>query len=206
MKSMRKLGAVAGTAIVVSLTLAACSGAGSTAPGTTPTGAASTAPAGGDASATHNDADTMFAQMMIVHHQGAMEMADLAVEQAESEEIRSLAEGISAAQGPEMEQMTSWLETWGEEIAPMGGMDMGMDMDMDGMSQEEAMAELASLSGSDFDRRFLELMIAHHKGAVEMAQTELEDGQDPQALALAEQIVADQEAEIAEMEEMLSTL
>lgn len=203
MKSMRKLGAVAGTAIVVSLTLAACSGTGSTAPGTTPTGAASTAPASGEASDTHNAADTMFAQMMIVHHQGAIEMADLAVEKAESEEVRSLAEGISAAQGPEIERMTSWLEAWGEETS-MGGMNMGMDME--GMSQEEVMAELAGLSGGDFDRRFLELMVAHHRGAVDMAQTQIESGQDPEAVALAEQIVADQEAEIAKMQDMLAAL
>nr|WP_241249593.1 DUF305 domain-containing protein [Agrococcus sp. KRD186] len=204
MKNMRKLGVVTGTAIAVSLTLAACSGGASTTPSAAPTSAASTAPAAGDASEAHNDADTMFAQMMIVHHEGAIEMADLAVEQAESDEVRSLAEGISAAQGPEIEKMTSWLEAWGEETAPMGGMDMGMDME--GMSQEEAMADLESLSGGDFDRRFLELMVAHHKGAVEMAQSELQDGENPEALELAEQIVADQEAEIAEMEQLLSAL
>lgn len=206
MKSIRKLGAVAGTAIVVSLALAACSGASSTTtPDATPPSAAPTASSTGEAGASHNDADTMFAQMMIVHHEGAIEMADLAVERAASEEVRSLAEGISAAQGPEIEKMTSWLEAWGEETRSMGGMDHG-GMDMDGMSQEEAMAELAGLSGVEFDRRFLELMIAHHEGAVEMAQTELEDGQNTEALALSEQIVADQEAEIAEMQQLLSTI
>ncbi|QUW17725.1 DUF305 domain-containing protein [Agrococcus sp. Marseille-Q4369] len=206
MKSIRKLGAVAGTAIVVSLALAACSGASSTTtPDATPPSAAPTASSTGEAGASHNDADTMFAQMMIVHHEGAIEMADLAVERAASEEVRSLAEGISAAQGPEIEKMTSWLEAWGEETMSMGGMDHG-GMDMDGMSQEEAMAELAGLSGVEFDRRFLELMIAHHEGAVEMAQTELEDGQNTEALALSEQIVADQEAEIAEMQQLLSTI
>ncbi|WP_035254071.1 DUF305 domain-containing protein [Agrococcus lahaulensis] len=206
MKSIRKRGAVAGTAIVVSLALAACSGASSTTtPDATPPSAAPTASSTGEAGASHNDADTMFAQMMIVHHEGAIEMADLAVERAASEEVRSLAEGISAAQGPEIEKMTSWLEAWGEETMSMGGMDHG-GMDMDGMSQEEAMAELAGLSGVEFDRRFLELMIAHHEGAVEMAQTELEDGQNTEALALSEQIVADQEAEIAEMQQLLSTI
>lgn len=206
MKNVRKLSVVAGTAIAVSLTLAACSGGGSTTPSAAPTSAASTAATEAEVSQTRNDADVMFAQMMIVHHQGAIEMADLAVEQAESEEVRSLAEGISAAQGPEIEKMTSWLEAWGEETAPMGGMDMGMNMDMNGMSQEEAMADLEGRSGADFDRQFLELMIAHHKGAVEMAQTELQDGQNPEALELADQIVADQEAEIAEMEQLLSAL
>src|SRR5690606_39526011 len=160
-----------------------------------------------EAEDVHNDADTMFAQMMIVHHEGAIEMADLAVEKADSEEVRSLAERISAAQGPEIEQMTSWLETWGEETSPMGheGMDHG-GMDMEGMSQEEAMAELESLSGAEFDQRFLELMIAHHRGAVDMAQEELDGGENPQALELAQKIIDDQQAEITEMEELLQGL
>ncbi|WP_425554619.1 DUF305 domain-containing protein [Georgenia daeguensis] len=156
----------------------------------------------------HNAADTEFAQMMIVHHEGAIEMADLAVEKADSEDVRSLAEGISAAQGPEIEEMTSWLEAWGEETSPMGGME-GMDhggMEMEGMSQEEAMQHLEGLSGTEFDRSFLEMMIAHHQGAVTMAQTELEEGENPQALELAEKIIADQEAEISEMEQMLAAL
>src|SRR5690625_2266046 len=150
----------------------------------------------------------MFAQMMIVHHEGAIEMADLAVEQASSEEVRSLAERIYAAQGPEIEEMTSWLEAWGEDTAPMGGMEGHGGMDMEGMSQEqeEAMAELESLSGAEFDRRFLELMIAHHRGAVDMAQSELDDGENPQALELAQTIIDDQQAEITEMEELLQGL
>ncbi|MPV37877.1 DUF305 domain-containing protein [Georgenia subflava] len=145
----------------------------------------------------------MFAQMMIVHHQGAIEMADLAVEKAENEDVRSLAEDISAAQGPEIEQMTSWLQAWGEDIEPMGGMEGHGGMEMDGMSQGEAMAELEGLSGTDFDRRFLELMTAHHQGAVTMAEEELADGENPQALELAQTIIDDQQAEIAQMEQML---
>ena len=72
--------------------------------------------------------------------------------------------------------MTSWLEAWGEDTMPMDGMDHTDHggMDMEGMSQEEAMAELEGLSGTEFDRRFLELMIAHHQGAVEMAQSQLD--------------------------------
>ncbi|MDD9208082.1 DUF305 domain-containing protein, partial [Georgenia sp. 10Sc9-8] len=160
----------------------------------------------------HNDADTMFAQMMIVHHEGAIEMADLAIEQAATEEVRTLAEGISVAQGPEIEEMTAWLQAWGEDTAPMddGGMDHGgMDMegmDMEGMDQGEAMTELKALSGAEFDRRFLELMIAHHQGAVTMAETELDQGENPQALDLAQRIIDDQTTEIALMEEMLQDL
>jgi len=205
-----RLAAVAG-GIALTLSLAAC-GNGETAP-EEPAAGTATEETTDSASQTeaedvHNDADTMFAQMMIVHHEGAIEMADLAVEKADSEEVRSLAERISAAQGPEIEKMTSWLEAWGEETSPMGGME-GMDhgdMDMEGMSQEEAMAELESLSGAEFDQRFLELMIAHHRGAVDMAQEELDGGENPEALELAQKIIDDQQAEISEMEELLQGL
>ncbi|GAA3512421.1 DUF305 domain-containing protein [Georgenia daeguensis] len=204
--------AASGTAVVLALTLAACSDdapeeTGATAAATT-SSQTQTSEGTADVETAHNAADTEFAQMMIVHHEGAIEMADLAVEKADSEDVRSLAEGISAAQGPEIEEMTSWLEAWGEETSPMGGME-GMDhggMEMEGMSQEEAMQHLEGLSGTEFDRSFLEMMIAHHQGAVTMAQTELEEGENPQALELAEKIIADQEAEISEMEQMLAAL
>lgn len=197
--------------VVLTLSLAACGESGETNPDEPAQGTASEEAAENttqtEAEDVHNDADTEFAQMMIVHHEGAIEMADLAVAQAESQQVRALAERISAAQGPEIEQMTSWLETWGEETSPPGhgGMDHG-DMDMEGMSQEEAMADLESRSGAEFDRRFLELMIAHHQGAVNMAQTQLANGENPQALDLAQKILDDQQAEIAEMEEILQGL
>ncbi|UNX53325.1 DUF305 domain-containing protein [Georgenia sp. TF02-10] len=201
-----RLAAVAG-GLAVTLSLAACGNGEETTPQEPAQGTAAEETTDGatDAEDVHNDADTMFAQMMIVHHEGAIEMADLAVEKADSEEVRSLAERISAAQGPEIEKMTSWLEAWGEETSPMGGMDHG-GMDMEGMSQEEAMAELESLSGAEFDQRFLELMIAHHRGAVDMAQEELDGGENPQALELAQTIIDDQQAEITEMEQLLETL
>ena len=79
-----------------------------------PTASVSTsAQNGGPVSSQHNDADTMFAQMMIVHHEGAIEMAEAALTNAGSAEIKALAERISAAQGPEIDQMTSWLQAWG---------------------------------------------------------------------------------------------
>lgn len=199
-----------GGGVALAMALAACGGdADEPAPAQT-TGASQTAGAGSEeVDKMHNDADTAFAQMMIVHHQGAIEMADLAAESAASEEVRSLAERISAAQGPEIEQMEAWLEAWGEDAGMAGhqghgGMDHG-GMEMEGMSQEEAMTELEGLSGAELDRRFLELMIAHHQGAVEMAQTELDSGENPQALELAQKIIDDQQAEIAEMEQLLET-
>lgn len=200
----RKVATFAG-AVVLALSLAACGAEDMMPGGAAQNGAGKTASPGVEVDQAHNDADTEFAQLMIVHHEGAVEMADLAVEKAESQQVRDLAERISAAQGPEIEQMSSWLDAWGEERAPMaghGGMNHG-GMEMDGMSQEEAMSHLQGLSGAEFDHRFLELMIAHHQGAVEMAGTELEDGQNPEALKLAQAIVDDQQAEIAEMEQLL---
>ncbi len=203
----KKLLAVTVSGVLAVATLAGCADAGTeptTAAPATPA-ASSTATSSGEVSEAHNDADTEFAQMMIVHHEGAIEMADLATDKAESAEVKDLAERIAQAQGPEIEQMTAWLEAWGEDVSPSehGGMDHG-GMEMDGMSQEEMMAHLEGLEGQEFDQAFLEGMIAHHQGAVEMADAELAEGENPEALALAEKIISDQEAEIAEMQEMLA--
>ena len=161
------------------------------------------------AAASFNDSDVEFAQMMVVHHEGAIEMADLAVERGANPEVQALGKAISAAQGPEIEQMTRWLESWGEPTADdmmdMDGMDHG-GMDMDGMDQAGAMSDLDSLSGTEFDRRFLELMTAHHQGAIEMSEQELADGENADALALARRIIDAQNAEIVEMRNMLDGL
>lgn len=191
--TMRRRVTTLAAAVSVALVLGACSGSDS------PTSASS---------AEHNDADTEFAQMMIVHHEGAIEMADLAVSKAATEDVRALGERIAAAQGPEIETMSGWLEAWGEEQpdeAGHGGMDHG-GMDMGGMDQEAAMDELEGLSGVEFDEQFLTLMTAHHEGAVEMSETEISEGANPDAIALAESIIDAQKAEIAEMQELLADL
>lgn len=153
----------------------------------------------------HNDADTQFAQMMVIHHEGAIEMADFAADSAATEGVRNLALRISAAQGPEIDQMEAWLVVWGED-APQDADMMGMEhggMDIVGMDQDGAMGALEDATGGEVDRVFLELMVDHHRGAVEMAQQELPAGQNPQAVALARDIIKAQESEIAEMEQML---
>ena len=191
--------AVGAAALTLTLTVAAC-GAADEAPAA-PTTAEVTA-----AAVAANDADAEFAQMMVIHHEGAIEMADLAVAQGSSADVRALGERISAAQGPEIETMTGWLQEWGRDMpaeADMGGMDHG-GMDMGGLDQEEAMAELRALSGAEFDGRFLELMIEHHRGAVVMAETQQAEGENAEAVALAGKIIADQQVEITEMERMLA--
>lgn len=157
--------------------------------------------------ASHNAADVAFAQMMIPHHEQAIEMSELALERAGSEEVKALAAQIKDAQTPEIETMTGWLEDWGEPVE--GGMDMGQGGSMDGMGgmngmmSEEQMASLAAASGAEFDELFLTQMREHHVGAVMMAEQELEMGEFPEALELAQTIIDTQQAEIQEIDRLL---
>jgi uncharacterized protein (DUF305 family) len=162
--------------------------------------------------AAFNDADVTFVQGMIPHHRGALAMTQLADGRAEDPRVIDLASRIEAAQEPEIETMTAWLEEWDEPLPEdtmsegMDGMDHGSGgMDMEGMSEED-MTALEGASGAEFDRMFLEMMIEHHQGAVEMAETEVEDGAYPDAIVLASEIADSQTAEIAEMETILSEL
>ncbi|GGC18438.1 DUF305 domain-containing protein [Cellulomonas carbonis] len=199
--------ATATAASLLTLTLAACGTA--TVDEGAPT-APSPAPGAQDAvtAEAFNGADTEFAEMMIVHHEGAIEMAELAIENADSDEVRSLGHRIAAARGPEIDMLTGWLGAWGQELPgemDMGGMDDGA-MQMDTMDQETVMAELSGLSGSDFDRRFLELMIEHHRGAIEMAENYRGEGEDLEALRLSGSIIDAQMAESTEMGNLLRAL
>lgn len=158
-------------------------------------------------SAQFNDADVTFAQSMIPHHEQAVEMATMAQERASSPEVKQLAEKIAAAQGPEIDTMTGWLEDWGQDISSedsMGGMDHSGG-DMSGMMSDDDMESLGAATGAEFDQMFLTMMIEHHTGAIEMAKTEQQDGENPDAIALAEKIEADQTAEIAQMQDLLGS-
>lgn len=164
---------------------------------------------GAGAGAGHNDADVTFAQQMIPHHQQAIEMAGLASTRAASQEVKDLAADIEAAQDPEIETMTGWLEDWGEDVPDeaMAGMDHG-DMssdDMAGMMSEEDMTALENSSGAAFDQMFLTMMIEHHEGAIAMAQTEQSDGEFPDATDLAEDIETAQTEEIETMQGLLGS-
>ncbi|MFA6298772.1 MAG: DUF305 domain-containing protein [Nocardioides sp.] len=157
--------------------------------------------------ARFNDADVRFAQEMIPHHEQAVVMAEMAESHAERAEVKELAAGIEAAQGPEIETMSQWLEDWGQDPATdgMGHGDMGhgTSSEMPGMMDQDDLADLDGAMGGDWDQMFLTMMIEHHEGAIEMARTEQADGENPDAVALAEQIESDQTAEIAVMEGLL---
>lgn len=143
-----------------------------------------------------SDADVMFAQMMIPHHEQAIELADLALNPAASasEPVRSLATEIKANQDPEIEFMTSWLMDGDHPMVADDGMDHSSMMS--GMLSLEELDELRTLTGADFDRAWIAAMIAHHEGAIEMAERVLADGSDPDITSLAESIIEAQTAEI----------
>ncbi|MYR07145.1 DUF305 domain-containing protein [Gordonia sp. SID5947] len=170
----------------------------------------SSAPVAGSAAAgseamSHNDADVAFNQMMIPHHQQAVAMAELVDERTTTPAVRSLAERIAGAQQPEIDQMTARLGSWGvpAEPAESGGHGGHGGHSMSGMMTDDEMAALAAARGTDFDRLWLDGMIRHHEGAVEMADDELARGIDGPSRDLAQQIKAAQQAEIDEMKQLL---
>lgn len=152
-----------------------------------------------------NSADVMFAQMMIPHHEQAVEMSDMLLAKTGIDpEVAALAEQIKAAQQPEIKQMEEWLDAWGADMPGMDDMD-GMHHG-DGMMSEDDMEALEAATGTEAARLFLEQMIEHHEGAIDMAQDEVDDGQNADAVALANDIIASQTEEIETMRELLSGL
>jgi uncharacterized protein (DUF305 family) len=153
----------------------------------------------------HNDADVTFAQGMIPHHQQAVEMSDMILgKQGIDPRVTDLANQIKSAQGPEIQLMQGWLTQWGTPaMPPMSGHDMP---GMSGMMSTADMTALTDAQGVDASKLFLTQMIAHHEGAITMAQNEIKDGQYPAALELAESIVTAQQKEIDTMKGIVQTL
>jgi uncharacterized protein (DUF305 family) len=173
--------------------MAGSDGMGSTVPATTTPSA--------QPSPTFNDADVTFAQMMIPHHEQAVEMADLALMRASDSEIEELAAKIKSAQDPEIQTMKGWLAEWDKPVSSGG-----MGHDMPGIMSEEDMKKLETAKGKAFDKLFAQLMIAHHKGAIDMARTEQANGSNPKAKELAKRIETTQQAEVAQLRKVVDRL
>jgi uncharacterized protein (DUF305 family) len=200
--------AVITAALAASLGLAGCT---TTTPGgnTMPMPHGSSGPMSSmmpDASADHNQADIMFARMMIPHHAQAVEMSDIMLAKQDiPAEVTALAQKIKDAQAPEIELMTGWLEAWNQPTGMMGsttvpGHSMGGMVDADGINK------LKSAQGTEAVRLFLEQMIGHHEGAIDMAEQEIRTGKYPATIQLSRDIVASQGAEITEMKALLAGL
>lgn len=191
-----KLRSVAVLAAVGSLGLVACGD---------DSHSSSNATAGTAADGTaFNEADVLFAQSMIPHHEQAIEMADYALDPTigASDQVRDLATRIKGGQDPEIALMTGWLTAWGQPIQ----MDMsdGHDMSaMDGMMSVGEMDALAALTGAEFDALWVEMMIVHHRGAITMAETVKAAGSNADVIALADQVITAQQGEIVEMQALL---
>jgi uncharacterized protein (DUF305 family) len=169
-----------------------------------------------------NDADVEFATAMIPHHAQALQMVDLTRGRKLSPELRRLTEDIQMAQSPEIEQMTRWLTDWEQPVPEtardhvnaddmtsdhdMGGHDTSDgESEMPGMMSEDEMAELEAARGQEFEELWLEMMIDHHQGAIEMAETEESEGEFQPAIDLAEAIATSQQDEIDHMDHLLGS-
>lgn len=149
-----------------------------------------------------NDADVMFSQMMIPHHEQALELADMALDPTlmASEQVKALASQIKAVQDPEIDLMTQWLSEWDQPL-----MDMSEDhsMTMEGMLSVDELSALNQMNGEEFDQAWIQAMIAHHKGAIEMAETVKDEGKSALVQELADAIIQAQKLEIDTLELLL---
>jgi len=195
---------LAGAALALSLTLtvAAC---GNDASSTSSAGSTSSSPSPSVASsADHNAADVSFASEMLVHHAQALEMVDLTQGRDLDPQVQALADDIRAAQAPEITTFTSWLTAWGQDVPDTSESHDSSMSSMPGMMSSEDMAALEEASDADFREMWLTMMVEHHEGAVEMAKTEVGDGEYQPAIDLAKQIATSQTKEIDTMERLLS--
>lgn len=176
--------------------------------------------------ASHNQQDVAFAQHMIPHHEQAIEMSDIVLgKQGIDQRVVDMATQIRDAQGPEIETMQRWLQEWGVESMPghgdmhgpgdmphhsdmpgHGDMHGHGDMPMEGMLSPAEMDALRNAEGVEASRLFLEGMIRHHQGAIDMSQPELDSGQYQPAKDMAQEIIETQQREIDAMKEILESL
>jgi uncharacterized protein (DUF305 family) len=187
--------AIPAASAVLILALSAC-GSGDDSHSTM-SGAGTSSSSTAEGATTSATGDVEFAQMMIPHHEQAVEMADLALaNDTASPEVKALAGQIKAAQDPEIQTMQGWLAQWGASEGS-GQMDHG------GMMSDDDMSSLMGASGPEFDQMWLTMMIEHHEGAIEMAQDVLDTTSNPEVEQLATAVVEGQEKEITTMKGML---
>jgi len=152
----------------------------------------------------HNEDDVLFAQLMIPHHEQAVTLAAMVPDRSANPEVRALAEKIARAQQPEITTMKDQLKRWGINPADMPHESGHAGMSMQGMVGDDTLVKLEGLKGADFDTLWLQSMIGHHQGAIEMAKVEAKAGKSPEMMTLARSIISAQQAEIDQMKQMLA--
>lgn len=213
MSGTRAATTAAGAAVVV-LVLAACGGTGEQATPTTSgtvsaTATTSTTSGASTGSGEHDQADVKFLQDMVPHHSQAIEMSEIVLAKGGVDErVKALAKQIKEAQAPKIQQMNGLLHDWGERT-PDGhessahGSDAG---GMSGMVSDQQIQELRTADGPKATLLYLQQMIQHHEGAVQMARSEVANGENPEAKQLAQSIIDSQQAEIEHMKSVLTSL
>jgi uncharacterized protein (DUF305 family) len=146
----------------------------------------------------------MFAQTMIPHHEQALELAALVPDRSIDPAVIALAAKIAAEQQPEISGMKALLLQWEVDpnAAAHGSGHAGMAMA--GMVDDATMVKLGTLTGAEFDALWLQSMINHHRGAIEMARVEIANGRNADMITMARNIAADQQAEVDQMTPMLA--
>jgi len=194
-QSVLIIGAGACAALV---TMTACSSSGSKSASSSTSSSASSSPA----ASSHNQADVTFAQSGIPHHEQAIPMSDtILAKQGIDPRAVQLATQFKADQGPELQQMHSWLSQWGQPP-----LTMGPGMDMPGMLPDSDITALQNAQGVDATKKFLTEMIECHEGTIAMAEDEIKDGQYPPAVALAHSISTREQQENTTMQGILDSL
>jgi uncharacterized protein (DUF305 family) len=179
----------------------------------------------GPATPATDSVDAGFARDMGRHHLQGVEMANYATDRSTDPQVRRLAFDIASTQTNQVGRMQGWLDLWGlsqsSSVAPMAwmgdahthvmpdgstmdGSGMGAGSLMPGMATEDELAQLRSLSGQAFDVRFLQLMIRHHQGGLEMALYAQNHASVEAVRGLARSIAETQTAEVATMTDMLT--
>ncbi|MCY7346159.1 MAG: DUF305 domain-containing protein [Pyrinomonadaceae bacterium] len=144
--------------------------------------------------------DLQFLDTMTHHHQGALDMAKVAVEKTQNQELKAFAQKIIADQNKEIAQMKDWREKW------FAGKQPAMNMEMPGMGDGmkmmmgDKMKKWEATSGKEFDLMFLDMMTSHHEGATVMSKEALTKAERPEIKTLANQIIKAQEEEIKRMQ------
>jgi uncharacterized protein (DUF305 family) len=191
----------AGLAALLTMTACSSSDNKSATSGTSSAGssaAANSTPATG----AHNQADVTFAQSGIPHHEQAIPMSDgILGKQGIDPRVIQLATQFKADQGPELQQMHSWLSQWGQPT-----LTMNPGMTMPGMLPDQDITALQNAQGVDATKKFLTEMIECHEGTIAMAEDEIKDGQYPPAVALAHQISTREQQENTTMQGILDSL
>lgn len=197
-----RLRMIALPSVVSAALLAACGSDDAATPATSPAPASQAA--AGDAAERFNGADVNFAQGMIAHHEQAIQMAEIAIDPkaGAGEKVLDLAKRIQAGQDPEITTLSELLSSWGKPTSMGANADHDMSS-MHGMMSDADMDVLVAANGPEFDKMWMEMMIDHHSGAIEMSQAVKTDGSSPDLKTMADQIIAAQQGEIDEMQGLL---